>query len=108
MPQAFRAVLRSGITVVVNSNEAADGIAQLSIPKSAAKRAHIKVGRGASVVIARGTVAGLAKGSTTIHLRLSRAIAAKLKHLRHLVVTVHLTILAGPGQHATVDAAGHY
>ena len=108
MPQGLRTVLRSGVAVVVNSNEAADGIAKLSIPRSAAKRAHIKVGRGPSVVIAQGTVSGIAKGTTTLHLRVSRAVAAKLKHLHHVVVTIHLTLLAAGGAHLTVDAAGHY
>ncbi len=42
--------------VRVSSNEAADGIATLSISRSAAKRAHIESGRAASVVIGRGTV----------------------------------------------------
>ena len=36
------------------------------------------------------------------------AVAAKLKHLHHVVVTIHLTLLAAGGAHLTVDAAGHY
>ncbi len=65
MPQALKGVLRSGMTVVVSSNEKADGFASISIPRSAAKRVHLKTGSGPSVVIAQGTVAGIASGKTS-------------------------------------------
>jgi hypothetical protein len=108
MPQALTGVLRSGMTVVVISNEPADGLAAISIPRSAAKRAHLKTGRGPSVVIGQGTVSGIANGKTTLHLRLSRSVASKLKALRHVVLTVRMTLVATGGQHYAVDVAGHY
>ncbi|HEY1591260.1 MAG TPA: hypothetical protein VGF81_05675 [Solirubrobacteraceae bacterium] len=108
MPQALTGVLRSGMTVVVVSNEPADGLAAISIPRSAAKRAHPKTGRGRSVVIGQGTVSGIANGKTTLHLRLSRSVASKLQALRHVVLTVRMTLVATGGQHYAVDVAGHY
>jgi hypothetical protein len=108
MPQGLRAMLRSGVAVVVSSNEPADGIATVSISRSMAKRAHLKVGRGASVVIGQGTVSGIAKGVTRLNLHLSPAIAAKLKHLRRVVVTVRLALVGAGGQHFAIDVAGHY
>ena len=108
MPQALKGVLRSGITVVVSSNEKADGLASISIPRSAAKRVHLKTGSGPSVVIAQGTVAGIASGKTTLHLRFSRSVASKLKALRHAVLTVRMTLTATGGQHYAGDVAGHY
>jgi hypothetical protein len=108
MPQALKGVLRSGMTVVVVSNERADGLASLSIPRSAAKRAHLKTGRGPSVVIGQGTVSGIASGKTTLHLRLSRSVASKLKALHHVVLTVRMTLIATGGQRAAIDVAGHY
>jgi hypothetical protein len=108
MPQGLKAMLRSGVAVVVTSNQPADGIATLSISRSAAKRAHLKIGRGASVVIGRGTVSGIAKGVTRLNLHLSKATAAKLAHLSHVVVTVRLALVAVGGQHTAIDVAGHY
>jgi hypothetical protein len=108
MPQALTGVLRSGVTVVVVSNEAADGLASVSIPRSAAKRAHLKAGRGPSIVIAEGTVSGIANGKKTLHLRLSRSVTSKLKALHHVVLTVRMTLVATGGQHYAGDVAGHY
>jgi hypothetical protein len=96
------------LAVVVSSNEAADGLASISIPRSAAKHAHLKVGRGPSVVIGQGTVSGIANGKTTLHLRLARSVASKLKALRHVVLTVRMTLSAVGGQHSAIDVAGHY
>ena len=48
----------------VSSNESAAGIATLSISRNAAKRAHIRMGRGASVVIGRGTISGINAGTS--------------------------------------------
>jgi hypothetical protein len=108
MPQALKGVLRSGVTVVVVSNQPADGLASISIPRSAAKRAHLKAGRGPSVVIGQGTVSGIANGKTTLHLRLARSVASKLKALRHVVLTIRMTVIATGGQHSAIDVAGHY
>lgn len=108
MPQGLGAVLRSGLAVKVTSNVAADGIAMLSIPRSAAVRAHLKAGRGPSVVIGQGTVSGITKGTTRLRLHLSRAVARKLQGLRHVVVTVRLALVAAGGRHFAIDAAGHY
>jgi PKD domain len=107
LPQSLRGVLRSGITLTVRSNQAADGIATVMITRAAAKRAHIKVGRGASVVIGRGTVWQVKNGTVTLHLHLSKATVKKLKRLRALDLTVRLA-LVGSGGHTTLLAAGSY
>jgi hypothetical protein len=108
MPQGLKTVLRSGVALKVISNAAADGIATLTIPRSAATRAHLKVGRGPAVVIGRGTVSGIKVGTTSLRLHLSRAVAAKLGRLRQVVMTVHLKLVATGGQHFAIDVAGHY
>jgi hypothetical protein len=108
MPQGLKGLLRHGVSLRVSSNQAADGFVTLSIPRSAARRAHIKSGRGATVVVGRGTVSGIASGSVSLHVRLSRTIARKLGHLRHLNLTVRLTLAAAGGAHVAVDAAGRY
>ncbi len=108
MPQSLRAVLRKGIAVRVRSNQRADGIATIAISRSAAKRAHIRVGRGAAVVIGRGTVSGLKNGTVTLHLHVSRATAKKLGHLKHVTLTVRLMLVAAGRNHLAIDAAGHY
>ncbi len=77
-------MLRGGVAANLESNEAADGFTYVLIPRSAAKRAHIKAGRGPMVTIGRGTVSGIKQGAMKLHLRLSRAIAAKLAHLGHV------------------------
>jgi hypothetical protein len=108
MPQGLQTVLRSGVSLLVSSNEPADGIATLSIPRAAAKRAHIAAGPGPSVVIARGTVSGIPAGTIRLRLRLSPAVAAKLKHLQHVVLTVRFALVAAGGKRVAIDAAGHY
>jgi PKD repeat protein len=108
VPQSLRTVRRIGVAVRVSSNESADGTATLSISRAAAKRAHISAGRGASVAIGRGTVSGIKDGTVTLHLRLSRAIAAKLGRLGHVTLTVRLALVAAGGDHLTIVAAGRY
>jgi PKD domain len=107
-PQSLRNVLSSGILVQVNSSEPANGIATVSIARATAKRAHIRTGRGPSVVIGRGTVASIKDGTMTLRFKLSRGTAAKLKHLRHVTFTIRLALTAGGQNHLAVDAAGRY
>jgi hypothetical protein len=107
LPQNLRGILRRGLAVMVRSNQAADGIASISIPVSAARHAHIG-GRGPSVMVARGTVSGLVAGVATLHLHIDPRVAHKLSKLRHVTLTVRLVVL-GAGHHSVaVDAAGHY
>lgn len=108
MPQGLKGVLRSGVAVTVTSNQSANGIVTLSIPRSAAKRAHIKVGRGPTVVIGRGTVSKIHSGSNHLRIRLSKTTATKLKRLGHVTLTIRLALVATGGHRITVDAAGHY
>ena len=107
-PQSLRTVLRAGVAVWVSSNEPADGIVTLSISRNAARRAHISPGRGATVMIGRGTVSSINTGTVSLHLHLSRAVAAKLKHLSHVTLTVRLALVAASGDRLAIDAAGHY
>lgn len=108
MPQGLGTVLRSGVAVRVTSNAPADGIATLTVPRSAGKQAHLPVGRGPAVVVGRGSVSGIKQGTTSLHLRLSKSVASKLARLRHVVVTVRLALVAAGGQHLAIDVAGHY
>jgi PKD repeat protein len=108
MPQSLRAVLRQGISMLVSSNKAAAGFVTVSISRSAAKRAHIKAGHGGSVVIGRGTVSDITDGMVDLHLRMSRSVAAKLRHLRRLTLTVKLALVSAGGGHLAIDAAGRY
>jgi hypothetical protein len=107
-PRSLRAVLRSGLSLQVNSNKVANGILTVSISRAEAKRAHIKVGRGGAVVIARGTTAGIRNGVSFLSLHLPRGIASKLKKLRHATFTVRLSLVAAGGGHLAIDAAGKY
>ncbi|MHB8690854.1 MAG: PKD domain-containing protein [Solirubrobacteraceae bacterium] len=107
LPQNLRGILRRGLAVMVRSNQAADGIASISIPVSSARHAHIG-GRGPAVVVARGTVSGLVSGTMMLHLHIDPRVAHKLSKLRHVTLTVRLIVL-GAGHHSVaIDAAGHY
>lgn len=108
MPQGLKSVLHTGLALQVNSNEAANGFVTISISRSAARRAHIKTGRGSTVVVGRGTVASVVAGTVTLDLRLSRTMAKKIEHLRHVTLTVRLTLAAPGGAHMAIDAAGRY
>lgn len=108
MPQSLKALLHGGLTLRVFSNMAANGIVTLSIPRSAAKRAHLKVGRSASVVIGRGTVSRIKAGSINLQLKLSPTVAGKLRRLGHLTVTVRLALVAATGDHKAFVAAARY
>ncbi|MGZ4265996.1 MAG: PKD domain-containing protein [Solirubrobacteraceae bacterium] len=108
MPQGLKGILRSGLALNVTSNQSANGILTLSIPRRAAKRAHIRVGSGPAVVIGRGTVPGIHSGSNHLRVHLPKATATKLKRLRHVTVTIRLSLVAQGGHRITVDAAGHY
>jgi PKD domain len=108
IPQGLRSVLRTGVALRVSSNEPADGIATLLVSRKTASRAKIRHGRGATVVIGRGTVRGIKNGTVRLRLRVSRAVAAKLRHLGHVSLTVRLSLFAAGGEHLAIDAAGRY
>lgn len=108
MPQSLRSVLRRGVFVRVSANESAAGIARISISRAAARRAHLSSGRGGPVVIGRGTVSGLRDGTINLHLRLSRAVTRKLKRLRHVTLTIRLSLVGSDRGRVAVDAAGRY
>jgi hypothetical protein len=105
---SLRWMLSHGIFLSVTSNTRADGIVTVTIPRAVARRVGIVRGAGGPVTIGRGTVSGLIKaGRVTLHLRLSRGVAARLGRLRGLKVTVHLA-LAGGGAHKVYVAAGGF
>jgi hypothetical protein len=108
LPQALRGVLHNGVFVRVSSNESADGVAQILISRRAARRAHIKMGRHAMIVVGTGTVSGIKSGSIQLTLRMRSALAKKLSHLGHVNLTVRLVLVGADGHHVTVDVAGHY
>ena len=107
MPQGLKAMLHHGVAVRVGSNEAAAGIASVSISRATAKRARIK-GRGPAIVIGRGTLSNLQAGTVELHLRLSRAMTKKLGHLHRVTLTVRLALVDKSGDKLAIDAAGRY
>lgn len=108
MPQSLKAVLAHGIAVQVSSNKAANGIATVWISRAAAKRAHISVGRAATVRIGIGTVASITNGTVTLHLHLSRSVAKKLAKVRHVSMTLRLSLVSSGNQSEVVDVAARY
>ncbi len=108
IPQSFKTLLRSGISMRVTSNQVAAGLTQITISRKDAKRAHLKTGRSSTVTIGRGTVSGIKNGTVKLHLRLSRDMTKKLGRLRHLKLTVRLSLKGSTGARATAVAAGSY
>jgi hypothetical protein len=80
----------------------------LSISKNAAKQAHIRTGRSASIVVGRGTVSSVKAGTVRMHIRLSRSLASKLARLRHVTIAVRLALVGVGGDRLAIDAAGKY
>jgi hypothetical protein len=108
MPQSLKTVLAHGIGVRVSSNKAANGVATVWITRAAAKRAHISVGRAATVRIGIGTVSSITNGTVTLHLHLSKAMAKKLSHVRHVAMTIRLALVAAGNDQTAVDVAASY
>jgi hypothetical protein len=108
LPQSLKSVLRNGIAVRVTSNRAANGIASVWITRAAAKRAHIKTGKAASVRIGLGTVSSVQNGTVILRLHLSAATTKKLRRLKHVTMTVRLSLVAPGNQRESIDAAGRY
>ena len=108
MPQGLKAVLRSGIAVRVSSNRAANGIASVSITRGTAKRAHIKAGHGRTVVIGKGTLTGVKDGTVNLRLHLRKDVVKRLRHLKHVTLTVRLALVSSGGGQIAIDAAGRY
>jgi hypothetical protein len=108
LPQSLRSVLGSGVQVRVSSTKPADGVATLLITRGAAKRAHIKVGKAATVVIGRGTISNIAAGTSLIHLHINHGMAKKLHHVKHLKLTVRIKLFASSTLHVSLVAAGNY
>jgi hypothetical protein len=108
LPQSLKAVLKGGIAVRVSSNKAANGIATVSISRSTARRAHIKVGHAATVRIGIGTVSSVTNGTVTLRLHLSRTVVKKLALVRHVTMTIRLALVAAGNQQYAVVAAARY
>ena len=108
LPQSLKSVLRKGIAVRVSSNKAANGIATVWVTRASAKKAHIKVGRSGAVRIGLGTVSSITNGTVTLRLHLSPATAKRLAHLRHVAITVRLSLVAPGNQRLSIVAAGRY
>ena len=108
LPQSLKAALARGIAARVSSTRAANGIATVWISRATAKRAHINVGKGRTVRIGLGTVSSITNGTVTLHLHLSRAVAKKLAQLRHVTMTIRLSLVAAGNQTYTVDAAARF
>jgi hypothetical protein len=108
MPQGLESMLKSGLVIRVTSNLPANGIVTVSIPRSAARKAHIRTGRSSTVTIGRGTVSAIKDGSVKLHLRLSQTTSTKLAHLTHLTVTIRIALVAKGVRSVAIVAAGRY
>ena len=108
LPQGLRQVLRHGVSVQVSSNESANGIAQVIVSRATARRLHIRTGLNPWFVIGSGTISQVRNGKVVLHLYLSRATKAKLRHVNHVTLTVRLSLVGPGGDHLAVDAAGRY
>jgi hypothetical protein len=110
LPQSLKSVLQNGLGVRVTSNESANGFATLSIFRSAAHRARLAAAGNPNslVVIGRGTVSGVKKGTVSLRVRISSATASKLAHAGGLTFTLHLTLYAKDGTRTTATAVGRY
>lgn len=108
LPQGLKSVLNHGITLQVKSTEAANGFATISISRAMARRAKIRTGHKKFVVIGTGTVSQVKQGTVTLHLHLASGEVKKLKHLRHLTMTVRLALVDSVGRRVAVDVAGSY
>jgi hypothetical protein len=108
MPQGLLSMLHAGVVIRVTSNMPANGVVTVSIPRADARRAHIKVHGGASVVIGRGTVAGVKNGTVNLRLRLAAATAKKLSHVRHLTITIRIALVAKGAKPTAIVAAGRF
>jgi PKD repeat protein len=108
MPQGLQSVLRHGIALRLRTDHAADGVATVLIPRGAARRVHIRAGRGPSVIVGRGTLSGIHAGTVDLRLRISGPVAKKLARLRHVTLTIRLTLVAADRSRMTLNAAGRY
>jgi hypothetical protein len=108
VPQSMSGMLRQGVTAQVTSNEPANGIASITISRSAGKQAGLAPGRGNAVVIGQGTVSQVKDGTVTLRMKFSRKTVTKLGRLQHLALTLRLALVAASGQHASVGVVGRY
>ena len=108
LPQSLRSLLKYGVAVRVTSNLRADGFVNLSIPRSLARQAHLRTAKSSSVMIGRGTVRGIVAGSKVFHVRFPSDTVRALRRLRHLTLTLRLTLVASGRAHQTIVVAGRY
>ncbi len=108
LPQGLHAMLRSGLAVLVSSNQAANGTVELSIPDAAAEQAGLKAQRGTPVVVGRGTTAQIRTGIVKLRLKLAKAMSLKLGRLSHLTLTLRFSLFSATGQHLVVGVTGRY
>lgn len=108
MPESLGTMLGGGLQMWLWSNQPADGFVTFAIPGAAARQAHIAGAHGRSVVIARGTLSGIRAGGHRLRLRLAQGPALRLKRLRHVTVSVRVTLVAAGERRVTLNAAGRY
>jgi hypothetical protein len=108
MPQGLKQVLRSGIAVRLSSNGKASGFAWVKVSRGIAKRMRLHAHGARAVVIAQGTVSEIASGTGMLYLHLSHRTVSRLRHMRHVTLTVTLALVGAAGDHLVLDAAGRY
>ncbi len=108
MPRGLKRMLRHGLAMELYSSLPAAGTATISIPRAAARRAHIRTKRGSAVTIGRGTITGVAQGMTSLDIHIARATAHKLGRLHRVTMTIRVTLVDAAGSRVRVDVAGRY
>lgn len=108
-PESLRQLFRNGVDLRASTNQAADGVASIFISAAEARHVHIYFRHGQSrVMVGRGTIKSLSGAGGSFHLRLSRKVMSRLRHLTHVTLTVQLLALNASGQRRVVTVAGRY
>lgn len=108
LPSTFRNLMRSGVIASVSTDRNLSAFVDLLIPRTTARRAHIKTGRAKVVVVGTGTIAAIKPGQSKFRVRLSKHVAGRLAKLGHLTLSVRLTVIDAAGRKNVVDVARRY
>jgi hypothetical protein len=105
--QSLASAVHDGISLRVASDALVAGIASVSIPRREARLAHLRAS-SSQVVIGRGTIGDLSAGVSTVTLRLSHDVAAKLARLQRVTMAVDLALTNAGHHRVAIDASGTY
>lgn len=111
MTRSLAMARRKGLTVRYSVDQAVAGRFEILLDAKTAARLHINGAHsssrasGRSVVIGSAILVTLRGGSSHLAIHFTKTAAAHLAHVRHLAVTVKMTVAGDNGQRRVVDAA---